>query len=80
MGTHPAYLLASALYRLFERPWVLGGLCIVVGYVQAALRRQPRYDDPEFRDFLRRWQTNELKRMLTLGLWRRPASPLQHDR
>jgi hypothetical protein len=29
--------------------------------VHAALTGAPRYDDPEFRKFLRRWQLQELK-------------------
>ena len=45
MGTHPVYLAGITVYRMFERPWVLGGLCILAGYVgrlvapTAALRR-----------------------------------------
>ena len=35
MGTHPLYLLFVGLYRMAERPWVLGGLCIVWGYAKA---------------------------------------------
>jgi len=61
MGTHPAYLLAVAAYRLFERPFVVGGACILLGYVLAWLRREPRYDDPEFRRCLRRWQLWKIK-------------------
>jgi poly-beta-1,6-N-acetyl-D-glucosamine synthase len=64
MGTHPAYILAVAGYRMAERPWVLGGLCILAGYTQAALKRQPRYDDRAFRRHLHRWQFTELKQTL----------------
>ena len=35
MGTHPLYILAVAAYRMLERPWILGGLCILAGYVRA---------------------------------------------
>jgi glycosyltransferase involved in cell wall biosynthesis len=74
MGTHPAYILASSIYRMAERPWVLGGLCIAAGYFQAAWQRRPRYEDPEFREHLHRWQFGELKRMLSLKSRSRPAA------
>jgi glycosyltransferase involved in cell wall biosynthesis len=61
MGTHPLYLLGIFGYRIFERPYFLGGLNILIGYVQAALTGAPRYDDLAFRKFLRKWQLQELK-------------------
>ena len=61
MGTHPLYALAIAAFRMFERPWLLGGLLIGLGYVAAWLRRRPRYDDAEFRTHLRRWQLARLR-------------------
>ena len=60
MGTHWLYALAIAAYRMFDRPFILGGLCILAGYVAAALRRVKRYDDPAFRRHLRRWQLARL--------------------
>jgi glycosyltransferase involved in cell wall biosynthesis len=60
MGTHPLYILGIAAYRMAERPWVLGGLNILFGYIGAGLRRAPRYDDPEFRRHLHRWQLKKL--------------------
>jgi glycosyltransferase involved in cell wall biosynthesis len=67
MGTHPLYLLGITGYRMLERPWVVGGLCILGGYAGAWLRGAPRYDDPAFRKFLRGWQLRELRRRLTGG-------------
>lgn len=61
MGTHPLYAMAIMVYRLFERPFVVGGLCILAGYVGAALRRVKRYDDVEFRRHLHRWQLAKLR-------------------
>ncbi|MDP6539815.1 MAG: glycosyltransferase [Planctomycetota bacterium] len=61
IGTHPLYALGIALYRTFERPWLLGGLCILAGYLWSALRRTPRYADPEFRRHLRHWQLDRLR-------------------
>jgi len=60
MGTHPVYMLGIAIYRMAERPWVLGGLCILFGYLRAWVTRQPRYEDAAFRRHLHRWQFREL--------------------
>ncbi len=76
MGTAPSYLLAITGYRMLERPWVLGGLCILGGYVQAAVQRRPRYEAPGFRAHLRGWQRRQLARQATAPLrrlWRRPG-------
>lgn len=56
MGTGPLYMAASALFRMKTRPYILGGICMMWGYVRSWLRRMPRYHDPEFRRFLRRFQ------------------------
>lgn len=63
MGTHPLYILAIAAYRTAERPYVLGGLSILMGYVMAAIEGRPRYDDLEFRRHLHRWQLANLSRI-----------------
>lgn len=60
MGTHPLYLLGIAAYRMAERPWVLGGLCILWGYAAAWATGHRRYGDEAFRRHLHRWQMNEL--------------------
>ena len=56
MGTGPVYMLASAVFRMAHPPYVLGGLAMMTGYLSAMLRGVPRYEDPEFRKFLRRFQ------------------------
>ena len=56
MGTSPLYMLASAVFRLPHPPVVVGSLAILWGYLGHALRRRPRYADPEFRRFLRAYQ------------------------
>jgi cellulose synthase/poly-beta-1,6-N-acetylglucosamine synthase-like glycosyltransferase len=64
MGSAFPYLLASGALRMREKPYVLGGLLIVAGYLQAALRREPRYEDAAFRRDLRRWQYGRLAGLL----------------
>lgn len=62
MGTTPLYMLATALYRIPQPPRGIGGLAMIWGYVWSALRRAPRYDEPGFRAFLRRYQWDCLVR------------------
>jgi hypothetical protein len=60
MGTGLLYMLANAINRLNEKPYVLGSLAMLWGWLSSALQGKPRYDDPEFRNFLRRYQWRAL--------------------
>jgi poly-beta-1,6-N-acetyl-D-glucosamine synthase len=60
MGTGFVYLAASALSRLNQKPYLLGSLAIMWGWVKSAALRNPRYDNPQFRSFLRRYQMRAL--------------------
>jgi hypothetical protein len=62
MGTGPAWMLASALFRMTRPPIGIGGLAMLYGYVRSSLRRVPRYGDAEFRRFLRAYQLQCLLR------------------
>ncbi len=64
MGSAFPYVLASGLFRMRERPFVIGGLLIVAGYLWAALRGEQRYGDEAFRQALRRWQYARLRSLL----------------
>jgi glycosyltransferase involved in cell wall biosynthesis len=61
MGTSPEYMAVSALYRMTRPPYVVGGLAMMWGYLESALARKPRYDDPAFRQFLRGYQRSILR-------------------
>jgi len=61
MGTHPLYILAITAYRLFEKPFIVGGLGILTGYLSSALKRVKRYGDSNFRNSLHAWQMERLK-------------------
>lgn len=60
MGSAPYYVAAVSLYRMFERPYVLSGLGILVGYAEAKLKRAPRMDDKRYLDYLRRFERDSL--------------------
>lgn len=78
MGTSPIYMLANAVNRINEKPYVIGSIFMMWGYVQSWLQRKPRYEDPEFRRFLRQWQWRALmvgkKRAVEEVLHRRHAA------
>lgn len=56
MGTAPVYFVVSTLYRLPKHPLLIGSLAMLWGYLSSAVRGLERYDDPEFRGFLRSYQ------------------------
>jgi biofilm PGA synthesis N-glycosyltransferase PgaC len=60
MGTGFVFILASAIYRMREKPYVLGSVAMLWGWLRSALQRKPRYEDAEFRSFLRRYQMRAL--------------------
>lgn len=65
MGYHPLFLAARAAYRMaVERPPVLGGMVLGLGYAAARLRRLPQVDDPAAVATLRQEQKAQLRGLL----------------
>lgn len=60
MGTGLLYMVASALGRVNQRPYVLGSLAMLWGWLKSAAQRKQRFDNPEFRRFLRSYHTRVL--------------------
>lgn len=60
MGYHPLYAIASSVFRMRERPYVIGGLIMIASYLYAAITREPQFEDREFIRDLRRWQLGKL--------------------
>ncbi|MBC3920128.1 glycosyltransferase family 2 protein [Undibacterium sp. CY18W] len=63
MGYHPLYALASGVFRMREKPFVIGGLLIIAGYIGAAIKGAPRYDNMEFRQHLHSWQLGQIRNL-----------------
>ena len=55
LGAGPLFVLASAIYRLGHKPALLGSFGTLHGYARAWLKHAPRYEDLEFRKYLRRY-------------------------
>jgi glycosyltransferase involved in cell wall biosynthesis len=60
MGSALYYVVAVAIYRMLEKPYVVGGLGILWGYLKSMFGRTPRFEDKEFRRFLRRFELRSL--------------------
>src|SRR6202048_616154 len=56
MGTSPLYYLAVAISRLPTHPALIGSVAMLWGYLRSWFRGLPRYEDLEFRRFLRSYQ------------------------
>jgi glycosyltransferase involved in cell wall biosynthesis len=56
MGTSPLYYLAVAAFRLPAHPVLIGSVAMLWGYLSSWLKGLPRYDDLEFRRFVRGYQ------------------------
>lgn len=59
-GSHPAFLTAKVLVRLFRRPWVIGSMALAYGYIKAFIQRCPQVDDPDLIRYLRGQQLARL--------------------
>jgi biofilm PGA synthesis N-glycosyltransferase PgaC len=64
MGYHPLYAIATGINRMREKPFVIGGFLMIYSYFLSALRGLPRYENPEFRSYLRKWQMKRLKNFI----------------
>ena len=60
MGTSPLYMAASAAYRMTRPPLIIGGLAMMWGYAASLISRKPKYNDTDFRRFVRRSQIRSL--------------------
>lgn len=60
MGSAWYYVTAVAVYRMFEKPYLVGGWGIFWGYMKAMLAGSQRFENTEFRRFLRHYEFKSL--------------------
>ena len=60
MGSSFIYLLASVVYRLNKKPYIIGALATLWGYVKSFITREERLNDPDMKKLLRKFQLNSL--------------------
>jgi len=56
MGTSLPYMTVSALFRATKAPYLIGGAAMWWGFIESMLQGKARFDDLEFRRFLRHYQ------------------------
>jgi GT2 family glycosyltransferase len=64
LGGHPLWELFRTVYQVTRKPYVVGGLLVLAGYLSAAIRRIERPIPPELVAFRRREQLQRLKKFL----------------
>lgn len=72
MGSHPAWMLASALFHIFDSPCVAASMATLAGYFGAWWQNAPRINNPALIGFIRKKQMSTLQSM-----WRIPFARLR---
>lgn len=67
-GYHPLYVLARCLYRLPRKPYILGSLAILFGFLKSYFIHTPQSNDEPLIRYLRKQQLRRLCGMQTI--WR----------
>lgn len=71
LGGHPLWELFRVLYRMKKKPYILGGMALLSGYVWGATTRMERPVSKELMQFHRQEQMAKLKHILTSVLTRK---------
>jgi biofilm PGA synthesis N-glycosyltransferase PgaC len=64
IGNHPVWELFRTLHQMTKRPFFIGGLALMCGYIWALIRQIQRPVSRELVKFYRREQTTRLKKIL----------------
>lgn len=74
MGSALYYVAAVAVYRMFTKPYLIGGWGIFWGYLKSMFSNAPRFGDATFRRFLRGFE------LRSLFFGKRSTTDLYHQR
>ncbi|MFQ5629332.1 MAG: hypothetical protein ACE5I1_11275, partial [bacterium] len=66
----------KSIYRMQDRPYIIGGLCLLAGYLHAAIRRVQKPVSREFIAFLRKEQLTRVKALFKVTGVRYQTQPL----
>jgi poly-beta-1,6-N-acetyl-D-glucosamine synthase len=70
LGYHPLFELLRCVYRIPERPYIIGSLCLTVGYLWAWLTRIEKAVPEDVVRYLQHEQVDRLRAMCRSGLSR----------
>jgi glycosyltransferase involved in cell wall biosynthesis len=63
-GGHPLWQLLRSVFQMTKKPYVVGGACLLLGYVWCWMTGGKRYVSPELMQFYRKEQLARLKRLV----------------
>jgi hypothetical protein len=75
IGGHPVWQICRAVYQVTKRPYVVGALMMLAGYLSASIRRIERPVSREFVEFHRREQMRRLQTFF--GGWSAALTPVR---
>jgi hypothetical protein len=64
LGSHPLWEMSRTVYQLAKKPYVLGAMMLLAGYISASMRRVERPVSREFVVFRRNEQMRRLKKFI----------------
>lgn len=59
-GYHPLFMLAKCIYRFHRKPYIIGSVGLLYGFLRGYLKRIPQVNDPAMIRYLRRQQLGRL--------------------
>jgi poly-beta-1,6-N-acetyl-D-glucosamine synthase len=75
LGGHPVWELFRTAYQMTKKPYVIGGLTLLAGYISALIRRDERSISAELVAFRRREQMQRLRKFLMGASSSRQSNP-----
>jgi glycosyltransferase involved in cell wall biosynthesis len=77
VGNHPVWEVFRTAYQMTKRPFVIGGVALLSGYVWSVIRHAERPVSRELMAFRRHEQMQRLRQLFT-GRWIRAEKPHEH--
>ena len=60
-GYHPLFMVCKCVRRLVQKPYIVGSLALLYGFITGYLKRIPQHDDPATIAYLRKQQITLLR-------------------
>lgn len=64
LGYHPLFFIVRSIYRMIDRPFIIGSVLQISGYFLASIRREERVVSADFVKFLASEQIQRIKSLL----------------
>ena len=67
LGYHPLFQMVRCLYRLRDKPYLIGSVIMLCGYLWSGIRRYPRPVPEDVVKYLRSEQLQRLRSLISIG-------------